>query len=93
MNDTSESVQKYYQELIQNLPPSQRLAMCAEMMATAKSLMMSDVAHSSSVPTNNLREKLFQRLYSQDYSESEKKKILNHLRAAEQHPKTQTMNT
>ena len=65
-----------YRELLLARSPSQRLAMACEMFSTAKALVRAGIEQEHGpLEPEELRQRMFLRLYGQDFSEAEKEKI------------------
>ena len=82
MNDTSESVERKFNEMLNARSPQERLVMTCRMFGTAKALVRAGLLHEYGVlESGELRRRMFLRLYSEDFDEDESQKISNHLAA------------
>ena len=73
MNDTSPKITAYYDRMIMERSPQDRLRMGCSMFDTAKQIII------SSAFTKQNRKDLFLRFYDHDFNEQEKNKILESL--------------
>ena len=81
MKDTPADVEARYRRQLMALSPPRRLAMACRMFATAKALIRAQVARGGPVSPAEARRLMFLRLYGQDFSETDRAKILAHLEA------------
>ena len=82
MKDTPSEVEIKYRNLLLACSPSERLAMAGRMFGTAKALVEAGIRQQhGELPPAELRRHLFLRFYGQDFSETEKKRILDSLLA------------
>ncbi len=79
MRDTPEAVETRFLRLLMSLTPEQRLAMTCRMFAAAKALVCATTFDKGAKSPGETRALLFLRLYGQDFSETERAKILAHL--------------
>ena len=77
MNDTSPKMTAYYDRMIMERSPQERLRMGCSMFDTAKQIVHSAII--SSVFTKQNRQEVFLRFYGHDFNEQEKNKILESL--------------
>jgi hypothetical protein len=84
MKDTSEEVEVRFREEILKRSPGERLSMACRMFDTARALIQAEEkTKQSSEMSKKDKEYLFIRLYHQDFTPAEIKKILRSLKAAE----------
>ena len=82
MNDTPPAVEAKYREMLMAKSPAERLAMACGMFATAKALVQAGLLQKHGPLTHaELRRLTFLRFYGEDFSESEREKILKRLMA------------
>ena len=60
--------------------PEERLLMGASMFRFAKSMIRASLEQEEKLPPNIIRQKMFLRMYGDEYDEEEKNNILEHLR-------------
>jgi len=77
MNDTSPEAKKIQDDLFAKLTGEERMLMGLEMFETAKKIVLSSFPED--LPENEIRKKLFLRFYGNDFSEEEKRKILERI--------------
>ena len=83
MSDTSPDVAARYEAMILAQTPARRLAMASEMFATAKALAIAGIRlERGDLERRALREALFLRLHGDDFTESQIRDILKHLRVS-----------
>ena len=81
MKDTSDTFIDHYQGLIMKRKPLERLLMGFSMFDSAKKIVLNAIFDQNPVITSSkLKEEIFLRFYGTEFSESEKKKILNYLK-------------
>jgi hypothetical protein len=81
MRDTPPDIEDRYRRQLMGLTPTERLAMGCRMFGTAKALIRAGIAQGGPVSRTEARRLMFVRLYGQDFSETERAKILAHLEA------------
>jgi hypothetical protein len=81
MTDTSPDMEARYRERILALSPADRFEMASRMFSTARTLAIAGIRLESG-SSLSIQERLFRRLYAQDFSEQETERIAAHLRAA-----------
>ncbi len=79
MRDTPEVVEARFLRQLMSLTPEQRLAMTCRMFAAAKALVCAATSDMGAKSPAETRALLFLRLYGQDFSETDRAKILAHL--------------
>jgi hypothetical protein len=85
MNDTPAEVEKRMVNMLAQKTPLERLLMASSMFNCAKKLMIADIRRRKpAISEPELRSEMFLRLHGEDFSESEKAKILDHLRRKRQ---------
>jgi len=83
MRDTPADVDARFREMMLSQSPSRRVAMACRMFSTAKALVRAGILQESGeLDAEDLRERVFQRIYGNDFSASDREKILRHLRAS-----------
>ena len=82
MKDTPKEVEDRFKKLIMDQSPARRLAMASDMFDTARALVRAGILDEAGgeMEPEELREKIFLRFYGKDFTDSEKKKIVEHLR-------------
>jgi hypothetical protein len=78
MNDTDKKTEKIYKKMLSGLLPQKRMHLAAEMFSTARQIVIASLRQQK-LTENQIRIQLFQRFYASDFSEEEKKQILNYL--------------
>jgi hypothetical protein len=81
MTDASREVEARYRERLLALSAAARLEMASRMFSTAQALAVAGLVLESGSPVTT-RERLFRRLYGNDFTEEEADRIAAHLRAA-----------
>lgn len=82
MRDTPVSTEVRFREMILSQSPSQRLAMACRMFSTAKALVRAGILQEfGELNAEDIRERIFQRIYGRDFSASDLEKILRYLRS------------
>ncbi len=79
MRDTPEDIEARFLRQLMGLTAEQRLAMTCRMFAAAKALVCATTSDKGAKSPGETRALLFLRLYGQDFSETERAKILAHL--------------
>jgi hypothetical protein len=81
MNDTPAEVEKRMVHMLARKTPLQRLEMAGSMFDCGKKLMIADIRRRKpAISEPELRSEMFLRLHGEDFSESERAKILAYLR-------------
>jgi hypothetical protein len=78
MNDTEKKTEEVYRKMLSGLLPQKRMQMAAEMFSTARQIVIASLRQQN-LTEKQIRLQLFKRFYAADFSEEEKKQILNHL--------------
>ena len=71
MKDTSDKMEKIYNEMIMKKTPEERVKMCFSMLNTARRIVLS-----TAKDKKNWRKEMFLRFYGDEYSITQKEKIL-----------------
>jgi len=79
VNDTNPAIERKMRELMARKSPQERLRMGCSMFMFAKALVKASIDPNGVTPEPVLRQKLFLRFYGDEFEESEKNKILEHL--------------
>ena len=80
MNDTAPEVEAKYREMLMAKSPGERLAMCCRMFGTAKTLVQAGLVQQyGHLSRTELRRLTFLRFYGQDFTESERERIVERL--------------
>jgi hypothetical protein len=80
VNDTPPEIEKRMADMIALRTPSERLRMASSMFDMARKLMEAGIRHENpSIDETELRARMFLRLYRDDFSKDEMKKIIKHL--------------
>lgn len=80
MNDTSKETLVRFQNMIMKRKPIERLLMGFSMYDTARQIVLSSIkAQNSKLSANRIREKLFLWFYGNEFTETQKKKIIKTL--------------
>lgn len=80
MRDTSPKMMAKLQEMIEKKTPLERLQMSFSAYNLAKQLVICSILQENpNISKKNLRRKVFERFYSNDFSPEKMEKILNHL--------------
>ena len=77
MNDTTPDITEKLTEIYKNKPGEEKLLIALNMFETARELVISSLPNNLS--EKELRRELFLRFYGNDFSKSEKEKILKNL--------------
>lgn len=81
MNDTSPDIAAQFDALMARRSGSDRVRMACEMFDLARALAVASIrADHPGISGNDLRVRLFERLYGEDFSEEERSRILAALR-------------
>jgi len=82
MSDTPVDIEARFHKMILSLAPAQRLIMACRMFSTAQTLVRAGILQEGKqLDAEALRERLFKRLYGQDFRTSASEKILRYLKA------------
>ena len=80
MKDTPADVEARFRSMILEQTPARRLIMSCRMFSTAKALIRAGIlAESGGRLPDDLRQRIFRRLYSRDFDSSDLERILEHL--------------
>jgi hypothetical protein len=71
MKDTSEKMERIYNEMLMKKTPEERVKMCFSMLNAARRIVMSTIKDKK-----NWRKEMFLRFYGDEFSPEQKKKIL-----------------
>ena len=74
MKDTSEKMERIYNDMIMKKSPEERVKMCFSMLYTARRIVLSTITDKK-----NWRKELFLRFYGDEFSPTQKKRILHAL--------------
>ncbi|MCP4682571.1 MAG: hypothetical protein GY864_09585 [Desulfobacterales bacterium] len=74
MKDTSEKMERIYNEMIMKKTPEERVKMCFSMLNTARRIVLSTITDKK-----NWRKEMFLRFYGDEFSPKQKEKILRAL--------------
>jgi hypothetical protein len=74
MKDTSEKMEKIYNEMIMKKTPEERVKMCFSMLNTARRIVLSTIKDKK-----NWRKEMFLRFYGDEFSNPQKEKIIHAL--------------
>jgi len=77
MNDTAPEIQDKIDDIYKNKSGEEKLLIALSMFETARELVISSLPNN--ISDKELRKALFLRFYENDFSRSEKKKILSNL--------------
>ena len=77
MDDTSPEIQQKIEEIYRNKSGEEKLLIALSMFETAREIVISSLPQNLS--KKELRRELFLRFYGNDFSDSEKNRILKHL--------------
>lgn len=81
MTDTPPDVEAAFTAMFRQLSPAARLRMTSEMFDTARRLMIANIrANHPDISDTELRVQVFVRTYGDDYSESERTRIVEQIR-------------
>lgn len=78
MQDTDETTEKIYRELMSQKSGQERMKMAFSMFRFAGKLVLSSL-RKKGVKDNELRKEAFLRIYGDDFSEDEKRKIIKRI--------------
>lgn len=78
MQDTDEATEKIYRELMSQKSGQERMKMAFSMFRFAGKLVLSSL-RKKGVKDNELRKEAFLRIYGDDFSEDEKRKIIKRI--------------
>jgi len=82
MRDTTAEIEAEYRGRILALSPARRLTMACRMYSTGKALVRAGLLKShGTLDAARLREEIFFRFYGRDFDDTERERILEHLRA------------
>ena len=80
MNDTSPKITAYYDRMIMERSPQDRLRMGCSMFDTAKEIVRSSILEADPhISAPELKKKIFLRFYGQDFEAEQKIKIIEAL--------------
>ncbi len=80
MSDTPKQIQLKYNEMLMSLTPTGRLRMVSRMYNTARKLAIAGIQNKrQQLNASQLRGQLFLRMYGNDFSAAEIKKIINRI--------------
>ncbi|MCU0288559.1 MAG: hypothetical protein MUF15_19475 [Acidobacteria bacterium] len=74
MKDTSEKMERIYNEMLMKKTPEERVKMCFSMLNAARRIVMSTIKDKK-----NWRKEMFLRFYGDEFSPEQKEKILSAL--------------
>ena len=74
MKDTSEKMELIYNEMLMSKTPEERVKMCFSMLSTARRIVLSTIKDKK-----NWRKEMFLRFYGDEFTPSQKEKILSTL--------------
>ena len=72
MKDTSEKMEKIYNEMIMKKNPEERVKMCFSMLNTARRIVLSTIKDKK-----KWRREMFMRFYGDEFNPTQKEKILH----------------
>lgn len=83
MTDTTQELETRFRQLVLSQSPAKRLAMACSMFSTAKALVRAGILKTERVDqvSEDLRGRVFLRLYGEDFETSQRNKILEYLQA------------
>ena len=85
MTDTSPETEARFKQLFSQCSPGDRVRMACEMFDLARGLMTARIrAEDPSISNPDLRVRLFERTYADDFDESEQFRIIKRLRGSRQ---------
>jgi hypothetical protein len=70
MKDTSEKMERIYNEMMMKRTPEERVKMCFSMLNTARRIVLSTIEDKK-----NWRKEMFLRFYGDDFTQDQKEKI------------------
>ena len=80
MKDTSAAIKIRFQNMIMKRSPEERLLMGSSMFDTAKQIVRSSIMEQyPKILPKEMKGKIFLRFYGMEFSEADKKKILNEM--------------
>ncbi|MCP5047077.1 MAG: hypothetical protein GY940_07880 [bacterium] len=83
MKDTSEKIERIYNEMMMKRSPEERVKMCFSMLNTARRIVFSTITDKK-----NWRQEMFLRFYGDEFSPTQTKKILHALeKFSKEHPR------
>ena len=86
MNDTPPDVAAAFTALLMQRSGGERVMMAFEMFDLARALMRADIrAQYPGITENDLRVRIFERTYGNDFSEGDRDRISQHIRGAALH--------
>jgi hypothetical protein len=71
MKDTSEKVERIYNEMMMKKTPEERVKMCFSMLGTARRIVLSTIKDKK-----NWRKEMFLRFYGDEFTPMQKEKII-----------------
>ncbi len=74
MNDTPENIDEIYRKMLMKLSGEKRILMSLSIFDLAAKLMISNIKEI--YPAKDFKKQIFLRMYSNDFTKSEKEKIL-----------------
>lgn len=78
MSDTPTQIQLRYKKMLMSLTPSERLRMVSRMYDSGRKLAISGIQNGrQQLNASQLRGQLFLRMYGNDFSAADRKKIIN----------------
>ncbi len=81
MKDTSQHIENKFREMLMKRSNEERMMMGFSMFDTAKKIVMSSIKNEDpNISRAKLNEKIFLRFYGSDFSDKEKKIIIDYLR-------------
>lgn len=81
MKDTPAAIEARFHRQLMSLKPEERLAMTCRMFSAAQALARAAISEGNATSREETRRLLFLRFYGQDFSETDRLKILAHLKA------------
>ena len=80
MNDTSIEIAGQFQRMLMQKKPEERLRMACSMFDAAKSIAKSSILEKfPAISPVEMKQKIFLRFYGEEFSEDQRRKILNAL--------------
>jgi len=84
MNDTPSAIEDKFREMIMTCSPADRIAMACRMFASARSLTAAGIRQTfPDLGADEIKQRIFLRFYSHEYSETELQEILVALNAGQ----------
>lgn len=71
MKDTSDKIERIYNEMMMKKTPEERVKMCFSMLNTARRIVLSTIKDK-----RNWRKEMFMRFYCDEFTPTQKEKIL-----------------